>query len=112
MPKLKCNTLLIAVATAMLSTSAALADTKPDDRSYLPPQAKEPVEHAAPQSNRGLRSAHNRTPQQHAHSRYVHPRERRHYAQYRTRRHYAHWNARRYYASPGLFPGIFSGFFR
>ena len=36
MPKLK--NLLIAVAAAMLSTSAALTDTKADDRSYLPPQ--------------------------------------------------------------------------
>ena len=46
MPKLK--NLLIAVAAAMLSTSAALTDTKADDRSYLPPQdlqaqAKDPV---------------------------------------------------------------------
>ena len=36
MPKLK--NLLIAVAAAMLSTSAALTDTKADNRSYLPPQ--------------------------------------------------------------------------
>ena len=86
MPKLK--NLLIAVA-AMLSTSAALTDTKADDRSYLPPQdlqaqAKESGVQAAPQAEPGLRNTHYGTP-----PRYT----RRHYAQRHTRRHF--------------FPGIF-----
>jgi hypothetical protein len=59
MPKLK--KMLIAVAAAMLSTSAALTDTKADDRSYLPPQdlqaqAKESGVQAAPQAEPGLRN--------------------------------------------------------
>ena len=59
MPKLK--NLLIPVAAAMLSTSAALTDTKADDRSYLPPQdlqaqAKESGVQAAPQAEPGLRN--------------------------------------------------------
>ena len=90
MPKLK--NLLIAVATAMLSTSAALTDTKADDRSYLPPQdlqaqAKESGVQAAPQAEPGLRNTHYGT-------RYT----RRHYAQRHTRRHF--------------FPGIFFSLFR
>jgi hypothetical protein len=92
MPKLK--NLLIAVAAAMLSTSAALTDTKADDRSYLPPQdlqaqAKESGVQAAPQAEPGLRNTHYGTP-----PRYT----RRHYAQGHTRRHY--------------FPGIFFSLFR
>ena len=92
MPKLK--NLLIAVAAAMLSTSAALTDTKADDRSYLPPQdlqdqAKESGAQAAPQAEPGLRNTHYGTP-----PRYT----RRHYAQGHTRRH--------------SFPGIFFSLFR
>ena len=92
MPKLK--NLLIAVAAAMLSTSAALTDTKADDRSYLPPQdlqaqAKEFGVQPAPQAEPGLRNTHYRTP-----PRYT----RRHYAQGHTRRHF--------------FPGIFFSLFR
>ena len=91
MPKLK--NLLIAVA-AMLSTSAALTDTKADDRSYLPPQdlqdqAKESGVQAAPQAEPGLRDKQYRTP-----PRYM----RRHYAQRHTRRHF--------------FPGIFFSLLR
>jgi hypothetical protein len=92
MPKPK--NLLIAVAAAMLSTSAALTDTKADDRSYLPPQdlqaqAKESGVEAAPQAEPGLRNTHYGTP-----PRYT----RRHYAQRHTRRHF--------------FPGIFFSLFR
>lgn len=92
MPKLK--KLLIAVAAAMLSTSAALTDTKADDRSYLPPQdlqdqAKESGVQAAPQAEPGLRNKQYGTP-----PRYM----RRHYAQRHTRRHF--------------FPGIFFSLFR
>ena len=92
MPKLK--NLLIAVAAAMLSTSAALTDTKADDRSYLPPQdlqaqAKESGAQAAPQAEPGLRNTHYGTP-----PRYT----RRHHAQRHTRRHF--------------FPGIFFSLFR
>jgi len=92
MPKLK--NLLIAVAAAMLSTSAALTDTKADDRSYLPPQdlqpqAKESGVQAAPQAEPGLRNTHYGTP-----PRYT----RRHYAQRHTRRHF--------------FPGVFFSLFR
>jgi hypothetical protein len=58
---------LIAVAAAMLSTSAALTDTKADDRSYLPPQdlqdqAKESGVQAAPQAEPGLRNKQYGTP--------------------------------------------------
>ena len=92
MPELK--KLLIAVAAAMLSTSAALTDTKADDRSYLPPQdlqaqAKESGVQAAPQAEPGLRNKQYGTP-----PRYM----RRHYAQRHTRRHF--------------FPGIFFSLFR
>jgi hypothetical protein len=88
MPKLK--NLLIAAAAAMVSTSAALADTKVDDRSYLPPQgfqaqAKEPGVQAAPQEGSRLRSSHYGKQSRHGH---------------------------RNYAARGFFPGIFSGLFR
>ena len=92
MPTLK--KLLIAVAAAMVSTSAALTDTKADDRSYLPPQdlqdqAKESGVQAAPQAEPGLRNKQYGTP-----PRYM----RRHYAQRHTRHHF--------------FPGIFFSLFR
>jgi hypothetical protein len=121
MPKLKCKTLLIAVATAVLSASAALAEAKPDDRSYLPPQAKEPAEQAVPQASGRVRSARRRTPREPVRSHsalhrerghYAHHRMRRRYAHHRTRRHYAHWRTRHRYASPGFFPGILFGLFR
>jgi len=102
MPKLKCNTLLIAIAAATLSASAALADANPDDRSYLPPQAKAPVEQAAPHANGRVREAHYAA---------AHRRERHQYAHNRTRRHYAHRSGRRYYASRGFFPSIFASLF-
>ncbi len=91
MPKQK--KLLIAVGAAMLSTSAALTDTKADDRSYLPPQdlqdqAKESGVQA-PQAEAGLRNKQYVTP-----PRYM----RRHYAQRHTRRHF--------------FPGIFFSLLR
>jgi len=112
MPNLKRNTLWIAAAAALLSASAALADTKPDDRSYLPPQAKEPGEQASPQANDRLRDRRNGTPQHRARTNYAQQRERRRYAHYPTRRQYAHWNTRRNYASRGVFPGFFFGLFR
>ena len=111
MPKLKCNALLIAVAAVLLPASAALADVKPDDRSYLPPQAKERGEKASPQANDRLRGARNVTPQRRARTSYAHHGERRDYARHRPRRQYAHRNTRRYYASRGVFPGIFFGLF-
>jgi hypothetical protein len=120
MPKLKWKTLLIVVAATMLSTSAALAEANPDDRSYLPPQAKEPAEKAVPQASVRTRSARYRTPHHAARSRYALYREHRHYARHhahrryahhRTHRHYAHWRSR-HYASRGFFPGFFFGLFR
>jgi hypothetical protein len=59
MPKL--SNVSIALAAAMLSTSAALAGGAADDRSYLPPQnlqgqAKESK--AMPQAERRIRSTH------------------------------------------------------
>jgi hypothetical protein len=64
MPKLR--NLLIALAAAALSTSAALADTTADDRSYLPPQnlqAQRTDVKAAPEhrASTAHNSAHRRT---------------------------------------------------
>ncbi len=97
MPKLK--NLLIAAGTAMLSTSAVLADMKPDDQSYLPPQdlqakAKEPGVQAAPEADSSLGNMHYGMPHRY------------------TRRHYAHWRGRRNYALRGFLPGIFFSLFR
>jgi len=94
MPKLR--TLSMALAAAMLSTSAALAETKAEDRSYLPPQdlqaqTKEADLQAAPQAARRLPSTHYRMPHSYAH------------------RHYAHWHGGRGFFP--LFPGIFFGLF-
>jgi hypothetical protein len=111
MPKLKCNTVMIALAAALLSASAALADVKPDDRSYLPPQTKEAGKQAPAQTNDRPRYARHGT-QHRARTSYAHQGERRRYAHHRTQRQYAHRNARRYYASRGMFPGIFFGLFR
>jgi hypothetical protein len=92
--------LFIALAVAMVSTGAALADVKADDRSYLPPQdlqaqTKEP-DIQAPKAERRLAGRHYR----------VHHSD--------THRHQAHWRGRRDYSSRGffpLFPGIFFGLF-
>ncbi len=67
MPKLR--NLLIALAAAMLSTSAALADTMADDLSYLPPQNLQTPKtdiKAAPQAEHRLRRTHYTT---HRHAR-------------------------------------------
>jgi hypothetical protein len=99
MPKLR--NLLIAAAAAMLSTSAALAETAADDQSYLPPQslrsqtkefdtlAGSRAERSSPGTHYGMRHSY-------------------------THRHYAHWRGHRQYASRGLpfFPGIFTVLFR
>jgi hypothetical protein len=61
----KRRNLLIAAAAAILPTSAALADTAADDRSYLPPQnlqAEKTDVKAAPQAERRFRSTHSTTP--------------------------------------------------
>ncbi len=100
MPKLR--TLSMALAAAMLSTSAALVETKAEDRSYLPPQdlqvqTKEPDLQTTPQAERRLPGSHYGAPHSYAH------------------RHYAHWHGRGHYASRGFFPffpGIFIGLFR
>src|SRR5215468_2449342 len=86
MPKLKCKTLLIGLAAAMLSAGAAFAEAKPDDRSYLPPQAKEPGEQAVPQVNDRLRSARYRKPRQPARSHRAYHPEHRSYAHHRDHR--------------------------
>ena len=102
MSKLKCNTVMIALAAALLSASAALADVEPDDRSYLPPQTKEAGKQAPAQTNDRPRYARNGTQR----------RARTSYAHHGERLRYAHRNARRYYVSRGMFPGIFFGLFR
>jgi hypothetical protein len=99
MPKLR--NLLIAVAAAMLITSAALADTTPEDQSYLPPQslrsqAKESDMRAGPQTETrfsGKRYGMRRS---------------------RTHRQYAHWRGRRDHATRNMpfLPRIFSALFR
>ncbi len=96
MPKLK--SLLIAAAAAVLSTSAAFADTKADDRSYLPrqdlrAQSKQADVLAAPETKPRLLNGPDGT-------------RRRHYAQWRGHRDNA---SRRFFAG---FPGIFFSPFR
>jgi hypothetical protein len=94
MPKLR--TLSMALAAAILSTGAVLAETKAEDQSYLPPQdlqaqTKEPDLQAAPQAERRLPSTHYKMTHSYAH------------------RHYAHWHGHRGFFP--FFPGIFFGLF-
>jgi hypothetical protein len=117
----KCWTLLTGLAAAIFSTSTVLADTKADDRSYLPPQSlraqqKPPSESIKPQTARqmgkerkhyaGRYYTYRHTRRYHAHGH-----TRRYYAYRHTHRHHAHRHARRYYHSRSFFPGIFFGLF-
>jgi hypothetical protein len=112
MPKPKCDTLLMAIATAVLSTSTALADAKSDDRSYLPPQAKEHSEQAILQAKGRVNSVRGGTRHRQRYSYGIQRPKHRHYAHYRPRRRYAHWSTRRTYAYRSSIPGIFFGLFR
>jgi hypothetical protein len=116
----KSNYLLVTAAAAMLLTGAALADTKVDDRSYLPPQQLQALkqelqapkkEAARPQGKLHLRTARYRIPRAKLEPRIAH-----YGVPYRQiRHHYAYRQPRRavprYYASPGFFPGFFFGRF-
>jgi hypothetical protein len=105
--------LILTAAAAMVLTHAALTDAKAEERSYLPPQhLQAPKPESAPAQSPAKpypRTALNRIPKSY-------PRT----SQYRSsgrlsHRHYAHRHRGPYlrrYASPGFFPGIFSGLFR
>ena len=111
----KCPTLLTGLAAAILSTSAALADTKADDRSYLPPQSlraqeKSLGEQSTPQVTRQIDKI---PPKSGYYTRryYAHRHTLRYHAHRRARRYHAYRHTRRYYASRSFFPGIFFGLF-
>jgi hypothetical protein len=116
----KSNYAVVTAAAAMLLASAALADTKADDRSYLPPQELQapkqelqaPKKYATNRRARFYpRTAHIRVPPAKSYRHVVHYRT----PYLRRRPHYVHRRARRaarrYYASPGFFPGSFFGLF-
>ena len=117
----KCPALLTGLAAAIFAASAALADTKGDDRSYLPPQdfraqQKPPSEPVNPRTARQMgkeRKHYAARYYTHRYTRRYHAdrHTRRYYAYRRIRRHHAHRHARRYYAWRSFFPGIFFGLF-
>jgi len=120
MRRQKSNYHLATAAAAALLASAALAETKVDDRSYLPPQQMQaPKQELQAPKKEVIRTrqakSYPRTAQIRvqgksfrpiAHYRIPYLRRRPHYMHRRARR-----TVRRYYASQGYFPGFFFGLF-